>query len=127
VGESGAAFGVVDGTGVYVGVEGDHGRLVAFEDDEVHAVGEGEFSDALREFLEVLGRKRSGQDEWEEEGDFQFHSEFSSLYSSWMRGLGCALPVVCSFEKTNPIRNGLTALAVDGEVDFGIRKNEANF
>ncbi len=55
VGEAGAAFGVVDGAGVDVGVEGDHGRLVAFEDDEVHAVGEGEFGDALREFLEVLG------------------------------------------------------------------------
>ena len=67
VGEAGAAFGVVDGAGVDVGVEGDHGRLVAFEDDEVHAVGEGEFGDALLEFLEVLGGQDRGQSEWEEE------------------------------------------------------------
>ena len=58
VGETGAAFGIVHRAGIDVGVEGNHGRFVAFEHDEVHAVGEGEFGDALREFLQILG----GQD-----------------------------------------------------------------
>ncbi len=33
---------------------------MAFEHDEVHAVGEGEFGDAFFEFLEVLGGQGQG-------------------------------------------------------------------
>jgi hypothetical protein len=55
VGEAGLAFGVVYRANVDVGVEGNDGRVMAFKNDEVEAVGEGEFGDAFFEGFEVLG------------------------------------------------------------------------
>jgi len=70
VGEAGFAFRVVDGAGVHVGVERDDRGFVAFEDDEVEAVGEGELGDAFFEVLEVLGREgRDEDDGGERDGD----------------------------------------------------------
>ena len=56
-------FGIVDGAGVDIGVEGDDGRLVAFADDEVQAVGKGEFGDLFLEFLQILRLRQKGQKE----------------------------------------------------------------
>ena len=70
VGEAGSAFGVVNGAGVDVGVEGDDGGFMAFEDDEVESVGEGELGDLFFESFEVLGVERGGGEARDEgEGD----------------------------------------------------------
>ena len=51
VGEAGLSARIVERSRVHVGIEGDHRRFVALDDDEVHAVGEGEFGDFLFKFL----------------------------------------------------------------------------
>ncbi len=55
VGDAGGAGGIVDGAGVHVGVEGDHGRFMPLDDDEVQAVGEREFCNFFLKFLQALG------------------------------------------------------------------------
>ena len=47
--DAGFATGIVYRADVHVSVKRDHGRLMAFEDDEVQSVSKGEFGDALFE------------------------------------------------------------------------------
>ena len=49
---------IVHRAGVDVGVEGNDRRLVPLENDEVQAVGEGEFGDALLKVLQRLRNQR---------------------------------------------------------------------
>ena len=54
VGDAGFSTGIVDGSGIDEGVEGDDGCLMAFDDDEMKPVGEGELRDGFFEFSEGL-------------------------------------------------------------------------
>ena len=58
--KTGEAGRVVRASGVCVSVEGNHGRMVALKDDEVHPVVECEFGDGLLETRKIL-RPAGGQ------------------------------------------------------------------
>ncbi len=79
--EAGAAFGIVDRAGVDVGVERDYGRFVAFKHDEVHAVGEREFGNALREFLQILGGQAGSKRKGEQESK-RFHVSYTPILAA---------------------------------------------
>jgi len=70
MGEPGAAGGVVYGAGVDVGIEGEHGSVMALNEDEVEAIGERELGDLFLKILQALGRTLEGdgarQDGYEE-------------------------------------------------------------
>jgi hypothetical protein len=50
--DPGFAAWIVHRTGVHVGMERNHGRLMPLKNDEVHSIREREFSDALFKILE---------------------------------------------------------------------------
>ena len=54
--QAGLALGIVDRAGVHVGMEGDNGRFVPLENNEMQTVPQRELSDVFFEFLEVLRR-----------------------------------------------------------------------
>jgi len=61
--QTGLSLRIVHRAGVHVGVEGNHGRLVTLQNDEMHSVRERELGDAFLEFLQILrhGKTRRKQ------------------------------------------------------------------
>ncbi len=59
--DAGFAAGIVHGADVHVGVEGDHRRLMAFNDQKMEAVGEGELGDFFLKVFKGLRREQRGK------------------------------------------------------------------
>jgi hypothetical protein len=61
-------------------MEGNHGRLMTFDNDEVKAIGEGKFADLLLELLEVLSGKQESPEQQGKAQTSDSHGVDNSCY-----------------------------------------------